>query len=576
MRKRSFFYTLAALLALGLGLGCKSDNPAKTPTGIVNPTKQATVGFAYKAVMVNSVKTKARSKTDTTFTGKLEAKNLDTGAIQSFDWYVQIDEETFVATSNKTLVLNSGTYDFKLDLSKGDHHYYGEVSGQVVVDSAQLDIPITLRPVIGNTAVNTTLFQYAALKWKYPADEFKAIDTPMLGVRINGSDWMWLFNINKETGMTDNYMGVLPGEYQIELALYDGNRQIGRSIKAQEKQHVVPGENIRMDIVPLSGQAAFTLPMEGGTATIDFTIPKEVIKEAGGLESLKAVFIADSPVNGYSEQVLTIIPPLSDGGDYKATASLANYKYDTFYGFIYFQDLDDGVYFGDGWAYITLNKEPNTARMEIWLAHRAIASGNLMATVGVNALTPEGEPLAGVSIYVNGELVGITGSGALGTPGFCPIFLKKGEYELKGALGAMSGQKTVKVNPLEVINVDITMKESIPVVVRVPLAQCPPIPDGMKMASMTGPNSPTPDGTSDTCPIIQWQGRSYWPFSYIDNRYSMGIACYDQAGNLVGQVEKTGARYVWNITVDETSKKVTFYGQSNLTVTMTWADLQGM
>ena len=96
------------------------------------------------------------------------------------------------------------------------------------------------------------------------------------------------------------------------------------------------------------------------------------------------------------------------------------------------------------------------------------------------------------------------------------------------------------------------------------------------MACFTGPNSPAPaGGPSDTCPVIQWGGLTYWPYSYVDDRVFMGIVAYDSSGNLVQQTEKPGARYVWKITVDTAAQTVTFWGQANQTIVMTWAELRG-
>lgn len=104
-----------------------------------------------------------------------------------------------------------------------------------------------------------------------------------------------------------------------------------------------------------------------------------------------------------------------------------------------------------------------------------------------------------------------------------------------------------------------------PTVTSVPYSEHPAsVPVEMAVVCMTGPNSPIPDGESATCPVVKWGGLTYWAFSYFDNRDSMGIVGYDKAGNIVSQVEKVGARYVWKATVD--GNTVTFWGQANATV----------
>jgi hypothetical protein len=85
----------------------------------------------------------------------------------------------------------------------------------------------------------------------------------------------------------------------------------------------------------------------------------------------------------------------------------------------------------------------------------------------------------------------------------------------------------------------------------------------MKMACFTGPNSPRPDGQSADCPVFQWGGLTFWPYSYVDNRYSIGLVAYDFNGYLISQVELPGARYVYKITVDPSGMSVTIWGQSD-------------
>jgi hypothetical protein len=112
-----------------------------------------------------------------------------------------------------------------------------------------------------------------------------------------------------------------------------------------------------------------------------------------------------------------------------------------------------------------------------------------------------------------------------------------------------------------------------PVAASLPAASHPAIPEGMKVACFTGPNSPEPDGPSQSCPVLQWGGLTFWPYSYVDNRVSMGIVSYDSAGKLVKQMEKAGARYVWKITVDTAARTVTFWGQANQTIVVPWVEL---
>ena len=80
------------------------------------------------------------------------------------------------------------------------------------------------------------------------------------------------------------------------------------------------------------------------------------------------------------------------------------------------------------------------------------------------------------------------------------------------------------------------------------------------------------------CSVVKWGRWTYWAFSYTDNRTSLLIAPYDETGAIATQApwpeEETGARYLWQASVDTTAQTVTFSGQAPGSVTMTWDQLR--
>jgi hypothetical protein len=94
-----------------------------------------------------------------------------------------------------------------------------------------------------------------------------------------------------------------------------------------------------------------------------------------------------------------------------------------------------------------------------------------------------------------------------------------------------------------------------------------PIPNGMKVTCLQGPNVLQP---APSCPVLAVGGFTLWPFSYIDNRVSFGMVMYDLKWRIVEQVEKPGARYVYKITLNGSGSagSVTFSGQADQSVTM--------
>ncbi len=89
-----------------------------------------------------------------------------------------------------------------------------------------------------------------------------------------------------------------------------------------------------------------------------------------------------------------------------------------------------------------------------------------------------------------------------------------------------------------------------------------------------GPGSPVEPST--TCPVVRWDGYDYWAMAYHDNRSSMAIHVFDATGRLLNVVERPGARYLYAIDVDQAAKTVTFHGQTDRTIVMTWDALRAL
>ena len=94
-----------------------------------------------------------------------------------------------------------------------------------------------------------------------------------------------------------------------------------------------------------------------------------------------------------------------------------------------------------------------------------------------------------------------------------------------------------------------------------------PIPEGMKVTALQGPDTLQP---ANPGPVLGVGGFTLWPMSYIDNRVSFGMVMYDLKWNVVNTVEKKGARYICQITKNGEGDQgsVTFLGQANQSVTM--------
>lgn len=101
------------------------------------------------------------------------------------------------------------------------------------------------------------------------------------------------------------------------------------------------------------------------------------------------------------------------------------------------------------------------------------------------------------------------------------------------------------------------------------------VPDGMKLIALQGPDTLQP---AQFTPVVSVGSFILWPMSYIDNRMSFGMVMFDPKWKVVNTVEKTGARYICDITLQGSGADgtVTFHGQANHTVSMTVNEICAM
>lgn len=104
-----------------------------------------------------------------------------------------------------------------------------------------------------------------------------------------------------------------------------------------------------------------------------------------------------------------------------------------------------------------------------------------------------------------------------------------------------------------------------------PIGAHPPIPAGLNAACTKAPD----DGyqASKTCPVIYYGANKTWIYSFNDNRTSFALVTYDAAGNVVQNITRDGARYVFDALSDDKGQKITIVGQAKNYVAINWSDL---
>ena len=105
----------------------------------------------------------------------------------------------------------------------------------------------------------------------------------------------------------------------------------------------------------------------------------------------------------------------------------------------------------------------------------------------------------------------------------------------------------------------------------IPQDDHPPIPQDLQLVCMPTSGGGAP--RSGTCPVVTYQGITTWAFSFADNRNSLALVSYDADNKVVRNVEKGGARYLFDAITSLPSQTVTFIGQAQKSVTVPWSEL---
>lgn len=416
------------------------------------------VGFNYTLTGLHSQRV-AGTRAAVNVRAEMVITSHNTGQSETIPWYLSVDEEARTVVSNRTQVLEEGYYDFALTLVMGNHTYVG--TAQNVNINADSNVALSVTPVIGDTTVNVDVTEIPQLKLSYPAAELTDIPEPKIGYIIDGGSEETV-TLDKNTGLNAQYINLAPGAHTLKLNFYNGSVLIGESKAEQENITIVPGEDVKMDIIPLYSAMTTQITMDGGEAVFNFTIPSVVVEEAGGLNNLKALFKLTGKRNPYEEHLLTLTQV---GSGYEASVTLPTYHYD---------DVVIGLEFSDGTDIIgsavtpetALNSSARSLNLPLNLNRRAMISGNLQAVVGINVYDVDDNPVAGATVKANGKVVGITGSGTFGTPGFLSFFQTAGDVVISAEKEGITGEVSASVTPLGIRNFVVTLNNGSVYVVK--------------------------------------------------------------------------------------------------------------
>ena len=451
-----------ALLSLTLLSGCNSNDTNSSSEGL------AEVSFnpQFNALIQKTRSARSASLNDL-YTGSMEVTNLADNSVQVFEWNVYLEDPSgngpFVATSNKTISLVPGDYSFNLTLQQGSFTYLGSVIDTIEDNDTDI-VGLTIKPVLGLSSTDTNIAdRVAEFSFNFPQAELLAVGATHLNVTIN-SGVTTIFELNTATGVfSENasiWQVIEAGNQTIELELLKDGMSIAHSTNAQEAQTIAYGQGITMDLVPMVGQIAFSIDESGNNATFGFTVPAEIINEAGGVENLDVRFQLSSNKNN-TDQLLDQLT-VDGNGDGNVSVTLTDFHYDTMNLALTFIDntVVENIASCTTVA-VDLNNQDNTYNCSVSLRRRAEISGSLLTNVALNVYDQDGQPATNASVYMDDVFVGITGSAAQFSTGYLNLFSTAGQHTLSADNGSLSGETALDLQPLSVNNVDLTISPTI-------------------------------------------------------------------------------------------------------------------
>lgn len=462
----------AALLAIAVG--CTASQPrANIDTDIA---RDVPVEFEQTLTALARQTTQSARTSDSVtkagdepviLVGSLQSTHLDSDTTQEFAWSVSIDPRSLDVVSNKTIVLAPGTHDFALSVTRGSQTYAGSARGVPIVASGDGEntVALTIRPVIGDVITDVSaVAELADFRLQLDPAELAEADVaaPRLGVIVDGGTQR-LFAVNPATGLSQHmHLDLAPGPHTMALRLYDGAVQVGKSVPAQEAIVAAPGDDLAIDIIPLHGEVELHLAEAGGSATFTFHVPAEVVDEAGSASNLETLLSVVGPGNPLREAVVALTP---DDDSHRGTVTFVDdLQFGTITMTMAFRDIRDDDPLGRCVVSdVRLATASSRHVCALTLRRRAVIGSSLLGVLGVNVFTEALAPVAGAVVEVDGQVVGVTGSGGFGTPGYLRVFLPRGDHAITARSERLRGGESIITTALAVHNQDIVLDEDPPI-----------------------------------------------------------------------------------------------------------------
>lgn len=461
---RKYLSVISLIFALSACGGGESESSTNTTE------KQTTLDLRFSSLFVQKIESdddlSQKENTlqrmsaipmeqDLRFTGELETTNVTTGEKQNLNWLVTLRTDGTIDSHN-TITLKPGFYDFRLVLERNNIQYVAQALAQEITSNANDSIELKLLPNLGDTISDIKDVKYlTTIRFEYPTSDFADIVEPRFGMSLNRGD-EYIFDINKDEGVTEITISKEAGEHTLDLRLYESDLLVANN-EHSNTINFAEGENVAVDLISLQSDIDFNIDRLNQNGDFVFNIPKVVIDEVGGAQYVALLVRMTAGDNPMQEKILDVV---DNNGIFQASKNFDTYGEDiltTYLGFYNASEVGDGF---NGVPYAscstTINVENNQVLgCKLELKRNNVVSGRLLGTLMLNVADKDGVPAAGAEVYLNDKLVGVTGN--VYQNGSFKTHQVAGDYTLRAIKAEAKHESDFSLAALDVLNKSIKL-----------------------------------------------------------------------------------------------------------------------
>ena len=447
LKKISFLLILLVLFS------CKEDETSNDFEGDINIEFNYTLASNVSQLISTSNKgdIKQANRTSEGVMANMTITDTSDNSQTITSIIVYLDTDTFTVSSPFEISLKPGTYSFLVTFNYLNYDYIGVSTANVTVSDGNTQaVNISFSPVIGDANLEYTISNLSTLLFDYDTSLLTDVSIPKIGYAID-SDPEIIIELNTilEAGLNQVYINLANGNHNIKLRFFDDNVQIGKSIVSQETINYSPGSTHTMDIVPLTADLSITTTSDGGDLEMNLELPYDIVGGITGKTDITADIKITGTLTGTSLGNLTFT---DNSVSYSGSVTMTDIYYENVNIFITLYDGANEI-FNIVYSNITINNQETTITQPIGVPVEAIKSDKIFGSVLLKTEDIFGIGVNNINIYIDGNLLGSTGTLTTGSSGLYQFTHESGIFTIELSKAGKTMQQVVYLAPLEVKNI---------------------------------------------------------------------------------------------------------------------------